>query len=88
MGKWEDEGKFTIKSHLNKPPQVLLKAITRLQFDHRFGKGEMWVDIDQVVSLDVPALEDAAYPGPDHDRLFNSDYKHVVGGNCSSCDIT
>jgi nucleoside phosphorylase len=88
MGKWADEVKFTIKSHLNKPPQVLLKAIKRLQLDHGFGKGKMWADIDQVVNLDVPALEDAGYPGLEHDQLFRSDYQHSTGENCSSCDVT
>ncbi|EHK22326.1 uncharacterized protein TRIVIDRAFT_150254, partial [Trichoderma virens Gv29-8] len=88
MGKWADEVKFTIKSHLNKPPQVLLKAIKRLQLDHGFGKGKMWTDIDQVVNLDVPALEDAGYPGLQHDQLFRSDYQHSTGENCSSCDVT
>ncbi|KAH8820221.1 hypothetical protein F5884DRAFT_839926 [Xylogone sp. PMI_703] len=36
MGKWEDEAELTIKSHLNKPPTVLLKAIQRLQSDYGF----------------------------------------------------
>lgn len=87
MGKWEDEVKFTIKSHLNKPPQVLLKAMKRLQLDHGFGKGKMWTDIDEVVRLDVPALEDAGYPGSEQDQLFKSHYLHAVGENCSSCDM-
>ncbi|KAL6825543.1 nucleoside phosphorylase domain-containing protein [Trichoderma sp. SZMC 28015] len=86
MGKWADEVKFTITSHLNKPPQVLLKAIKRLQLDHGFNKGKMWTDIDQVVNLDVPALEDSGYPGVKHDQLFKSDYRHSSGENCSSCD--
>lgn len=88
MGKWVDETKFTIKSHLNKPPEVLLKAIKRLQLDHGFNKGKMWADIDQVVTLDVPALEDSGYPGVEHDQLFKSDYQHSTGEDCSSCDVS
>ncbi|KAL7914207.1 nucleoside phosphorylase domain-containing protein [Trichoderma velutinum] len=77
---------FLIKSRLNKPPQVLLQALKRLQLDHSFGKGTMWTDLDQVINLDVPALEDAGYPGQEHDQLFKSDYQHSAGENCSSCD--
>ncbi|KAJ4855767.1 hypothetical protein T069G_09135 [Trichoderma breve] len=70
------------------PPQLLLKATRRLQLDHDFGKGKMWTDIDQVVSLGVPALEDAGYPGVERDQLFKLDYKHSAGEDCSSCDVT
>ncbi|PKK46082.1 hypothetical protein CI102_9235 [Trichoderma harzianum] len=84
------EPSFRIKpaGGLNKPPPVLLKAIRRLQLDHGFGKGKMWTDIDQVVNLGVPALEDAGYPGVEHDRLFKFEYKHSSGEDCSSCDVT
>ncbi|KAL5093224.1 hypothetical protein Trisim1_011029 [Trichoderma cf. simile WF8] len=82
------EPSYKIKPGLNKPPLVLLKAINRLQLDHGFGKGKMWTDIDQVVNLGVPALEDAGYPGVEHDRLFNFEYQHSSGEDCSSCDVT
>ncbi|QYT05220.1 hypothetical protein H0G86_012114 [Trichoderma simmonsii] len=78
---------FRIKSRLKTPPQVLLKAIKRLNLDYRFGKGKMWTDIDQVVNMNVPELEDAGYPGQEHDQLFKSDYQHSAGENCSSCDV-
>lgn len=79
--------KFEIKSGLKTPPRILLKAIRHLSLDHRFGKGKMWTDIEQVVNMEVPELEDAGYPGQEHDQLFKSDYQHSAGENCSSCDV-
>ncbi|KAL7800883.1 nucleoside phosphorylase domain-containing protein [Trichoderma afarasin] len=76
-----------IKSRLKTPPRVLLKAIQRLNLDYRFGKGKMWTDIDQVVNMEVPELEDGGYPGQEHDQLFKFDYQHSSGENCSSCDV-
>lgn len=37
--------------------------------------------------MEVPELEDAGYPGQEHDQLFKSDYQHSAGENCSSCDV-
>lgn len=79
---------LTAKTRTCNPPYVLLKAIRRLNLDHGFGKGKMWADIDQVVNLGVPALEDAGYPGVERDQLFKPDYQHSAGENCSSCDVT
>ncbi|KAL6699522.1 hypothetical protein J3F84DRAFT_392951 [Trichoderma pleuroticola] len=70
------EHSVTVKTRRYNPPQVLQKAIRRLQLDHGFGRGQMWTDIDQVINLGVPALEDAGYPG------------HSAGEDCSSCDVT
>ncbi|OPB40511.1 vps9-ankyrin repeat protein [Trichoderma guizhouense] len=82
------EPNLRMKTRIYNPPNVLIKGIRRLQLDHGFGKGKMWTDIDQVVNLGVPALEDAGYPGVEHDLLFKSDYQHSAGEDCSSCDAT
>ncbi|PON22523.1 pfs domain-containing protein [Trichoderma gamsii] len=85
MGKWLEGGQFASKSHLNKPPLVLVKAIKHLQSDHNFGKGQMWEYMDGVAKSNLPALEGFGFPGQDLDQLFKGDYKHVTGEHCSSC---
>ncbi|KAH0522792.1 hypothetical protein TsFJ059_006583 [Trichoderma semiorbis] len=81
------EPNITVKTRTCHPPNVLIKAIRHLDLDHGFGKGKMWADIDHVVNLGVPALEDAGYPGVEHDQLFNPNYQHSAGEDCSSCDV-
>jgi nucleoside phosphorylase len=89
MGKWKDDGEFHIESHLNRPPKILLKAIELLQSDHDFGVGEMKQYIDEVAekSTRLPALKDYRFPGRDQDQLFNANYPHAGGEDCSTCDV-
>jgi nucleoside phosphorylase len=89
MGKWKDDGRFDIESHLNKPPKILLKGIELLQSDHDFGEGEIKQYIDEVAkkSLQLQALKEYQFPGRDKDQLFRSNYHHVTGENCSACDL-
>ncbi|EHK22091.1 uncharacterized protein TRIVIDRAFT_7987, partial [Trichoderma virens Gv29-8] len=87
MGTLEESGPV-IKSHLNKPPQVLLKAMKLLQLNHGFGKGNMWHYIDQVTRSNMPGMEAARHPGADNDQLFQSGYKHKDGDTCLGCDTS
>lgn len=87
MGTLEESGPV-IKSHLNKPPQVLLKAMKLLQLNHGFGKGNMWHYIDQVTRSNMPGMEAARHPGGDNDQLFQSGYKHKDGDTCLGCDTS
>ncbi|RFU24977.1 hypothetical protein B7463_g11364, partial [Scytalidium lignicola] len=48
-GKWKGEEQFSIESHLNKPPIILLKGVENLQSDHDFGEGR---DQDQLFKAD------------------------------------
>lgn len=89
MGKWKDDGRFDIESHLNKPPKILLKGIELLQSDHDFGEGKIKQYIDDVVKkfLTLPALKGYRFPGRHKDQLFRSDYQHVAGEDCSACNL-
>ncbi|KAL4890101.1 hypothetical protein BDV59DRAFT_195221 [Aspergillus ambiguus] len=89
MGKWEDGAEFTIKSHLNKPPNILLSAIELLKSDHDFGEGEMMKYIEHMAekSTKLPALKDYRFPGRDEDRLFKVGSFHAGGDDCSNCDV-
>ncbi|KAK6360492.1 hypothetical protein TWF730_006632 [Orbilia blumenaviensis] len=88
MGKWEDEEEFTIKSHLNKPPNLLLKAVKFLRSNHSFNKGEMSKYIEEATkkASDLPKLKGYRYPGCDQDRLFEATYRHAGENDCSNCD--
>jgi hypothetical protein len=87
MGKCKDDGRLDIKSYLNKPPGILLKATKMLRSDHRFKTGKMHQYIREVaykaVDLD---FEDCRFPGRGKDLLYKADYPHTRGEDCSNCD--
>ncbi|RYP38838.1 hypothetical protein DL767_002400 [Monosporascus sp. MG133] len=90
MGKNTDDG-FRIFSHLNKPYQELLDAIPRLRNDHRNNHQRRKMDdyIDAVTrkSKEQPEPGYFAFPGREHDRLFQSDYPHPPKqASCANCD--
>lgn len=88
MGQWRDDGKFHKRSHLNKPPTMLLKATKLLQSDHGFRKGEVNSYITDVTSLSETheLFEKYQFPGQEKDLLYPEDYTHVGGEDCSACD--
>ncbi|KAI9376192.1 nucleoside phosphorylase domain-containing protein [Aspergillus egyptiacus] len=70
-GRWEEneEERFVVESHLNKPPRVLLNAAERLRSDHAIGMGEMGAYIRRVCekaarTYHVPGREE------EEERLF------------------
>jgi hypothetical protein len=64
IGKWKDDDKSDVKSHteshLNNPPEILLKAVKLLQSDHDFEVGEMKQYINEVANKSIKLL---AYQG-------------------------
>ncbi|KAF3917702.1 hypothetical protein AA313_de0210179 [Arthrobotrys entomopaga] len=90
MGKLESE--FTIRSHLNKPPKVLLTAVGTLQSQHDFEEGEMvqhlHTALERISAKSTKKLKTCHFPGRNKDLLFKTDYHH--NGNvkeCSACDL-
>ncbi|KAE8423554.1 purine and uridine phosphorylase [Aspergillus pseudocaelatus] len=82
MGRWEGECDFQIQSHLNRPPGILLSAITGLGSEHDLDNGRMNEYIRNGWWKSV------TFPGRDEDRLFRSDYRHIPGEDCEACDRT
>lgn len=80
MGRWEN-GEFKLASHLNRPPEILLKGLTRLESDHELEKGEM---LNYIRSA-IPAYQ---FPGRETDHLFQSEWDHIEGDDCSACLAT
>ncbi|KAK2763556.1 hypothetical protein FQN53_007293 [Emmonsiellopsis sp. PD_33] len=90
MGKWKDPEEFSIESHLNKPPGMLLSAVPFLQSDQSTGRGKMNEYIHQVVSKasGLPKLRKAyQFHGWGNDKLFKANYSHTAGhDDCAGCD--
>ncbi|KAE8372665.1 violaceus kinesin [Aspergillus bertholletiae] len=72
-GKTLRDGRFQHTGSLNKPPPVLLKAVSQLESDYITGK----------------RLIREQFSRPKDDWLFRSTYNHEDGEhNCSACDQT
>ncbi|KAF3934069.1 hypothetical protein ABW19_dt0205055 [Dactylella cylindrospora] len=85
MGKWQADGEFSVESHLNKPPRMLLQAVQKLRSDHDLGRGEM-NNYMSMMSKTAPMWGGSRFPGRKHDQLFSSSYRHAGGPDCSKCD--
>lgn len=79
-GKTLREGKMQRTGSLNKPPQVLLKAVSHMDSDYLAGKRPLNSLIAETKSNDQ-------FRRPKSDMLFESTYCHEQGEiNCSRCD--
>lgn len=80
-GKTLHSGRFERVGALNKPPQVLLTAISQLRSDDMVGRRST---LTQAISND---LSQGQFSRPDRDLLFNPDYiHHNTDVDCSTCD--
>ena len=85
-GKILSNGKFERTGALTKPPAVLLANVHKLEAQHiRIGNqiskylSEMWERYPNMRGK-------YAFPGMDHDQLFEATYNHNVGKTCQQCD--
>ncbi|KAF3250349.1 hypothetical protein TWF192_005369 [Orbilia oligospora] len=81
-------GKIVRKSHLNRPPRILMNALNSLDSIHPKKRGARVLDtIKKVQEID----DRFCYPGADADRLFLTEYYHIKGQGsqvsvCETCN--
>ncbi|KAF3291537.1 hypothetical protein TWF970_000751 [Orbilia oligospora] len=81
-------GKIIRKSHLNRPPPILMSALRSLDSVHPKKRGARVLDtIKKVQEID----DRFCYPGADADRLFLAEYYHIKGQGsqvsvCETCN--
>ncbi|OJI99831.1 hypothetical protein ASPVEDRAFT_127771, partial [Aspergillus versicolor CBS 583.65] len=80
-GKTVREGKLQRTGSLNKPPQVLLKAMAHLEGEQMAGKRQ----IRDVLSQTDHTIREQ-FARPERDMLFKADYYHEQPDYCSACD--
>jgi nucleoside phosphorylase len=86
FGKTVEDGRLQRIATLNKPPEVLLTAVTELQSRYLAGKGRIMEILAETVVKDSK-LSLFTYRGQHRDLLFNAEYDHVRDGEmCDSCD--
>ncbi|KAI9369796.1 hypothetical protein BJX61DRAFT_125537 [Aspergillus egyptiacus] len=88
MGQRKADGKLHKRSHLNKPPTILLNAMKLLRSDHPFGRGEMnrYIAYFAQLSERLEVFQAYRHPGRNNDFLYQVDYDHKDGEDCRNCD--
>ncbi|KUL91264.1 hypothetical protein ZTR_01469 [Talaromyces verruculosus] len=80
-------GEFERTGILNRPPQILLTALSKLQSNH-FTEGSRIADFLAEVEQKIPQ-QASTFARPTHeDQLFFSDYHHIDSRSmtCTACD--
>lgn len=84
-GKTITDGAFERTGTLNKPPRVLLTALSKLQANHFLEGNQMPRRLSEMVTK-YPLISTTFMP-QDQDRLFHAEYHHPTpGGTCDDCD--
>jgi nucleoside phosphorylase len=89
FGKTTQDGQFIRTGSLNRPPDVLLRAVASLQAKHLMQGHKLSEYLSEMVKK-YPAMQsEYTWQGPQHDQLFEADYEHP-GNNvkCENCDMS
>jgi nucleoside phosphorylase len=84
FGKCLSEGRFEHTGALNSPPRELLATLATMHSNHLL-KGALPPDYHKYLEASQfnPNFE---YPGVDKDILFEAEYNHAGGTDCTNCD--
>ena len=87
FGKTMQKGRFERTGTLNRPPAILLSAMSTLQAKHKLGRAELSKHLSQMLSKYPILQETSVYPGAQQDQLFQAGYDHQTGhATCGNCD--
>jgi len=80
LGKSISGGQFERTGMLNKPPQILLTAVSRLQADQMLEANQIPYLLSEMVIRYPNMQTEFIYRGQERDRLFDSAYDHSGHG--------
>ncbi|KAK2011626.1 pfs domain-containing protein [Colletotrichum eremochloae] len=86
FGKAVHEGRFEHTGTLNKPPQSVLTAVSKLRASHEARPNQI-----PAILADMernPYMYQYLYESMDEDRLFQASYEHIGGETCNDCDMS
>ncbi|KAH8695249.1 hypothetical protein BGW36DRAFT_360954 [Talaromyces proteolyticus] len=86
-GKTTANSKFQVHGTLNKPPPILLTAMSNLQADEIMGENRMDSYLAEIVTK-YPSMSNFTHQGEQHDILFKADYDDSSLNEAGQCDDT
>jgi nucleoside phosphorylase len=88
FSKMVQEGRFVRTGSLNRPPDVLLSAVTSLQAQHMLEDADLSKHLSDIVVRYPKLRATSTYQGTENDQLFEAGYDHPPGvATCAKCDI-
>jgi hypothetical protein len=88
-GKTIQGGRLEQTGSLNKPPQILLNAISQLTANYKRGTVGISEILSDALAKNPKMTPYFTNPGPEQDRLFRATYDHIEHQEaCSMCDTS
>jgi nucleoside phosphorylase len=86
FGKTVQEGKFERTGTLNRPPDVLLRAVASLQAKHLMEEPALSTYLSEMGSKFPRLASTSTFPGSEYDHLFEATYDHpATEVTCANC---
>jgi nucleoside phosphorylase len=88
FGKTVQDSKFRRTGSLNRPPDVLLTAVSRLRANHYHTRPLLNDYLQTMIERFPESRSEFAHPGTKSDLLFNCQYDHETNnpdGSCEKC---
>lgn len=86
LGKIGLDQTWERKGSLNKPPMVLLNALSSLRAEHEIEASQIPELLEAMYKAKPHMKKNFSHPGFANDRLFFADYDHIGGKTCEKCD--
>jgi nucleoside phosphorylase len=84
FGKTIEEGRFIRTGSLNRPPTILLTALSTIIAEHKFKRYGYIKHLSMVPEILLPEF---SHPGADGDQLFEANYDHADNNEtCFNCN--
>jgi nucleoside phosphorylase len=88
-GKTVTGGYFERTGTLNKPPQALLTAVSKLQANQIVEASRIPAFLSEMLDKYPEMTTKFTHPGQQRDQLFQAEYDHTKPGNtCNDCDAS
>jgi Phosphorylase superfamily len=93
-GKSIASGKFERTGALNKPPEILLTAISSLEAEQEMGNSRIPDVLAGMLSKHPLMVDTYSHPGQENEQLFRAEYTHIdtdddeESDDCELCDAT
>ncbi|CAH0053912.1 unnamed protein product [Clonostachys solani] len=89
FGKTMQDGRFVPTNMLDRPPRILLAAVSTVRSNHARGESVLSSYLQQIYDHHPLMNTRYAHPGVEKDVLYESRYDHPQReGTCSNCDST
>ena len=89
FGKMVGQGVFERTGRLNRPPQILLTAMARLQADQMMETSRIPEHLSEMIAAFPRMQAEFTYHGQEQDRLFDAASDHYgLENTCDACEMS